>query len=93
MVTVRLIGAFRGISGKRRVALTLKDRASLKGAIHKLAEDLPKLRRILIDPELEESRRDMLILVNGREMSVLAGLETTLREGDEVTLIPVVHGG
>jgi len=34
-----------------------------------------------------------LILVNGREISVLNGLETKLKDGDEISLIPVVHGG
>jgi molybdopterin converting factor small subunit len=34
-----------------------------------------------------------LILVNGKEISVLKGLETVLKEGDEILLIPVIHGG
>ena len=36
---------------------------------------------------------NFIILVNGREISVLSGLETKLHEGDEVTIIPVSHGG
>jgi molybdopterin converting factor small subunit len=35
----------------------------------------------------------MLILINGREISALNGLDTILQEGDEVVFVPVVHGG
>jgi molybdopterin converting factor small subunit len=31
--------------------------------------------------------------VNGREISVLNGLDTILKDGDEVVFVPVVHGG
>ena len=36
---------------------------------------------------------NFIILVNGREISVLSGLETKLKSGDEVAIIPVSHGG
>jgi molybdopterin converting factor small subunit len=35
----------------------------------------------------------MLVLVNGREISVLDGFETTLNDNDEVVFVPVMHGG
>ena len=36
---------------------------------------------------------NFIILVNGREISVLSGLETKLQGSDEVAIIPVSHGG
>ena len=33
------------------------------------------------------------MLVNGREISVLNGLETRVNDEDEVVFVPVVHGG
>jgi molybdopterin converting factor small subunit len=50
-------------------------------------------KRLLIDPELNDPRPNALILLNGREISVLKGLETEIEEGDEMTLIPIAHGG
>jgi molybdopterin converting factor small subunit len=47
----------------------------------------------LIDPELDDPRTNALILVNGKEVSVLQGLNTKIKDGDELVLIPVVHGG
>jgi len=92
-ITVRFIGAFRGISDKNKLTITFKGTVSLREAIKKVVEELPKLKRALIDPELEDPRPNTLILVNGKEISVLNGLETSLKDGDEVLFVPVVHGG
>jgi len=54
---------------------------------------MPRLKRILIYSELEDPRPDTLIFVNGKEISVLNGLETMLKDGDEVIFIPVLHTG
>jgi len=50
-------------------------------------------KRTLIDPDLENPRPNTLILVNEKEVSVLNGLETMLKDGDEVVFIPVLHAG
>ena len=52
-----------------------------------------KFKETLIDPDLGDPRPNALIMVNGKEMNVLEGLETELHEKDEVTIIPVSHGG
>jgi len=54
---------------------------------------MPRLKRTLVDPDLKDPRPNTLILVNGKEISVLNGLETILRDGDEVVFIPVLHAG
>ena len=48
---------------------------------------------MLIDPELADPRPNNVILVNGREISSLSGLESELQDGDEVAVIPLIHGG
>jgi MoaD family protein len=93
VITVKLVGAFRGISGKSKLAIEFGGMVSLRKAINEIAEEVPKLKRILIDPELEDPKPNTLILVNGKEISVLNGLDTMLADGDEVVFVPVVHGG
>jgi len=93
VITVRFTGAFRSISGKNKLTIAFEGTVPLREAIKKIVEELPKLKRALIDPELEDPRPNTLILVNGKEISVLNGLETMLNDGDEVVLVPVVHGG
>jgi molybdopterin synthase sulfur carrier subunit len=93
VVTAKFVGAFRSISGKSKFTLKLENSVSLREVVKKIVEELPKLKRILIDPELEDPRPNTLILVNGKEVSVLNGLDTVLEDGDEVVFVPVVHGG
>lgn len=61
--------------------------------IYRVAEYSPKLKRTLIDPELNDPRPNAVILLNGKEINVLKGLETEVKDGDEIVLIPVSHGG
>jgi len=66
----------------------------IRKVIHKLAETFsPEFKRTLVDPELNDPRPNALVLVNGKEISVLDGLETELNKGDEVVIVPVSHGG
>lgn len=92
-VTVRPLGVFRGLVGKDHVKLKL-EHATVRDVIQAVAEMLPsEARTMLIDPELNDPRSNAIILLNGREINVLEGLETMLSDGDEVTVIPVAHGG
>ena len=92
-ITVKFIGSLRHVSGVNELALSRKAGCSVKKLVTEIAGELPALKRTLIDPQLEDPRPNTLILVNGREISVLDGLETLLMDGDEVVFVPVVHGG
>jgi len=93
-VKVRLLGVFQGLSGKRWVPMELEGPTTVRKLIQKLTEAFsPEFKRVLIDPELEDSGPNALILVNGKEISVSKGLETEVNDGDEIVLVPVSHGG
>jgi len=92
-VTIRFFGVFRSITGKSKLAIKFKDAVLLKEVIKEIVEEMPRLKRALIDPELEDPRPNTLIMVDGKEISVLNGLETMLKDGDEVVFIPVLHAG
>lgn len=90
---VRLLGTFRGSNGKSLLSLKL-EQPTIRKVIQTVAESLStEAKRLLIGPELNDTRPNALILLNGKEISVLKGLETEVEEGDEVTFIPVSHGG
>lgn len=93
VITIRFIGSLRASSKKSKLSLNFENAVSLREVVNKLIEEQPKLRRALIDPELDDPRTNVLMLVNGKEIGVLNGLETKLKDGDELVLIPVVHGG
>jgi molybdopterin converting factor small subunit len=93
VITVKFIGVFRSASGKGKLSLNFGNTVLLREAIKEMARQLPQIKRLLIDPELEDPRPNTLMLVNGKEIGVLNGLDTVLEDGDEVVLVPVVHGG
>jgi len=93
-IKVKFLGIFKGISGRDRFPMELKESVSVGEVVKGLTELLsPDFRRILIDPELGDPRPNALILLNGREIGVLEGLKTKVADGDEVVFIPVSHGG
>ena len=92
-LTVKFIGALRHLSGKTQFLITFQDGISIKELLDKISQEMPKLKRTFTDQEFNDSRSNSLILVNGREISVLNGYETKLCDGDEIVFVPVVHGG
>jgi molybdopterin synthase sulfur carrier subunit len=93
VLTIRFVGSLRASSKKTELKLKIEKTVSLKKIIEKIAEEQPKLKRALIDPELGDPRANTITLVNGKDISVLKGMETMLKDGDEVVFVPVVHGG
>jgi molybdopterin synthase sulfur carrier subunit len=92
-VTVKFVGSLRHFSGTGELALDCKACLSIRQLMNEIKKEVPVLKRSLINQQLEDPRSNMLMLVNGMEISVLNGLETRLKDGDEIVLVPVVHGG
>jgi len=93
-VKVKFLGVFRQFSKRKHVLVKLEEPATVRKVIQKLIEAFSsEFKRGLVDPELEDPRPNALILVNGKEISVLQGLETEVNDGNEVVLVPVSHGG
>lgn len=92
-VEVRLLGIFKEAYGSSQVSLKSETQRKLREVIIEITKSSPELRRVLIDPELLDPRPNAVILVNGKEISVLKGLETEIKSGDKIILIPVTHGG
>ena len=92
-ITVKFVGALRHFSGVGELALDCKGYSFVGEVVNELVKEVPDIKRSLIDQQFEDPRPNALILVNGREIGVLNGLETKLKDGDEVVLVPVVHGG
>jgi molybdopterin converting factor small subunit len=93
VVSVRFVGSFRGLSGKGALRVKFVRPISVEGLVRQVVEALPRLNGVLTDLVSNVPRRGMLVLVNGREISVLNGFETVVEDRDEVVFVPVVHGG
>ena len=92
-LTVKFIGALRHLSRKTEFAVSFQEGISIKELMNEITQEFPELKHTFSDQELNDSRSNSLVLVNGREISVLNGYETKLKDGDEIVFVPVVHGG
>jgi MoaD family protein len=90
-VTVRLFATLRQLFGGKQMAVEVArapDVAHLLDAIC----DSPA-RRDGLRQASGRVRKDIVLLVNGRNIAFLAGLDTPLTEGDAVDIFPPVFGG
>jgi molybdopterin converting factor small subunit len=93
-VDVRFLGVFQRLSGKKRFQVKLEEPATVGTLIIKFTEIFSsEFKRVLLDSEFDEPKPNSLILVGGKEISALQGLETEIKDSEEVVLVPMVHGG
>jgi len=86
IVSVEFMGALRTIVKASSYSVELEEGDSVSTL-------MKRLRGEYLNGEGFLERSNLLVMRNGKEISVLGGLQTELRHGDKVTLIPVSHGG
>ena len=89
-VTVRIPGPLRKITnGADKVQL---DGANLGALIGALEDEYPGMKERLLD-ENGDLRYFVNLYLNNEDVRFLKGLDTSLNEGDEVSIVPAVAGG
>ena len=89
-VTVYIPTPFRRATGNRdRVETGARD---VGGALDELERAYAGLKGLVRNEE-GELHRHVNIYVNGNAIDDLGGLATTLKDGDEVSIIPALAGG
>ncbi|GIW11533.1 MAG: MoaD family protein [Chloroflexi bacterium] len=89
-IRVRIPAALRAQTNEQsEVEVTAED---VRGVIDALDRQFPGIGTRLRDDQ-GELRRFVNIYVNGEDVRFLAGLQTPIRTGDEVSIIPAVAGG
>ena len=90
-VTVRFFATLRELFGDEEVVVAVTR-----------ASDVARLLDAICDSPLQERglrqesgglRKDIVLLVNGRNVAFLGGIDARLKEGDEVAIFPPVYGG
>jgi len=92
-ITVKFVGALRHASGAEKLKRDFAEDSSIRDVINEIVREKPELKRALMNNQSKEQITNALVLVNGREISVLSGLETKIKDLDEVVFVPVIHGG
>ena len=89
-VMVRIPSPLRRMTnGQGRVFAKGED---LKGVIGSLEEQFPGIKERLCD-EQGELRKFVNLYVNSEDIRFLNGLNTAMKAGDEVSIVPAVAGG
>jgi len=89
-VLVELLGPLAKLAGSDEVWVEVGRGACVLEALRALCKILPPLS-VIFDPDTGDPRTNFLILLNGRDVDVLGGLEARLREGDKLSLIPLMR--
>jgi molybdopterin synthase sulfur carrier subunit len=90
-VKVKFLAVLKGLSDEpeREESLNGKSLASLLTVLRR--EEQPSLKARLFTST--GVRPDVLIFINDTEADLLGGMKAELKDGDEVTFLPSVHGG
>jgi molybdopterin synthase sulfur carrier subunit len=89
-VTVRIPTPLRPLTGDRETVSSTG--ATVRDLVESLEASFPGMRERLCD-EGGELRRFVNVYVNGEDVRFLAGLQSSLKEGDEISIVPAVAGG
>ncbi|MDZ7727199.1 MAG: ubiquitin-like small modifier protein 1 [Dehalococcoidia bacterium] len=89
-VTVRIPQPLRGLTGDQSTVEA--SGASLGALISDLETSYPGVKERLLD-DGGDIRRFVNIYVNGDDVRFIEGLESSLKDGDEVSIVPAVAGG
>jgi molybdopterin converting factor small subunit len=92
-LTVKFVGVLHQVFKKKQVKLKFAWSPSVKEVVEKLAETSSEARRNVLETESNQIHPALLVLVNGKEISALDKADTRVRDGDELVLISVSHGG
>ncbi len=89
-VKVRIPTPLRKLTNELDIVST--DGGTLLAAIDGLESSYPGLKERICD-EKGEIRRFVNVYINGEDVRFLSGLDTALKAGDEVSIVPAVAGG
>jgi len=93
-VKVHTILGLKEILGGREIEITLPRGSALKALLSHMVERWgERLSSRLFEPGSSSLIPRIRVMVNGRDIGFIGGMETALQEGDEILICPPVAGG
>lgn len=89
-VTVRIPTALRKLAGGNETVSVEAD--NVGSAITAIRDAHPSLAKQLVDDN-GDVRRFVNLFANDEDIRFMDGLETTLADGDELSIVPAIAGG
>lgn len=93
-VVLHTILGLKQAIGQRQMEIELPDESTVEGLfLYMMRRWGDKLSPHLLDPASGGLLPHVRVMVNGQTIQFLQGMETPLRDGDEVLFLPLVSGG
>jgi molybdopterin synthase sulfur carrier subunit len=92
MMRVRFFGTLRHFAGAKELDVNLESGDTVRSMLHQISTEHTTLGAKMLDGE-GKLQSAINVLVNGRSITFLDGLDTVLHEGDRIALFPAVGGG
>jgi molybdopterin synthase sulfur carrier subunit len=90
MASIRIPTPLRKLTNE--IEVVNSDATTLREAVDKLEVEFPGIKERIVD-DTGEIRRFVNIYVNGEDVRFLDNLNTPLKPGDDVSIVPAVAGG
>jgi sulfur-carrier protein len=90
--TIKLLATLRDLTGKKTITVPFEDGQTVRKLLDDLTNIEPNLKNEIIN-ENGEMTGLVHILVHGRNIEWLQGLDTPMREQDIITFLPPSAGG
>lgn len=92
MKKLKLFATLRDLAGTKEISVPFADGQTVRQLVQDIRDACPELGDYMVD-EHGELNGLVHILVHGRHVQWLDGMDTTIKETDIVTLIPPTAGG
>ena len=90
MATIRIPMPLRKLTNDTDIVKT--DAPTLAAAVDGLEQQYPGIKERICD-ETGKVRRFVNVYVNGDDIRFLQNLDTALKEGDNISIVPAIAGG
>jgi len=90
--TVRLFATLRDIAGQKEITVPFEDGQTVRDFIATIYSLMPELGQEIVD-ENGELTGLVHVMVHGRNIHWLDGMDTTIKASDQLVLMPPSAGG
>jgi molybdopterin synthase sulfur carrier subunit len=91
---IRTILDIKKILGQREVEISVPEESTLQEVLVTMVDTWgDELRSRLFEPNSANPLPHIRLMVNGQDITFLNRLQTVLKEGDEILILPPVGGG
>lgn len=92
-VTVRFFTTLREITEKKEEQVEFSKTVTVDSLLRQLSKNYGKEFDDYVFDELGDLRGHLQVLVNGQSITAMRGMQTLLKDGDQVAILPPVGGG